>query len=286
MKVQRLIMAALAVACCSPAYAGLKHRYSFNGDANDSVSGANGTAVDPGVPTAVFAGGKLDVSANAGNGSNGITEDAFVNFPNGIVTAATNGGVAGQLTVEVWAQSTENRNWAALFSAGTSNGGEDQSPGGNAADYIQLIPQNGQNGRIRATTHRMNVGAEGFVDFGSAMSTTQTTHFVAVFDQSGGLPGTVAMYIDGAPIGSAPVAAGLNIGAMTDNNIWLGRSQWPDPVFDGIYDELRIYDSARTAAQVAADFQLGPNAIPEPACAALVAMAGVALAAARRRAKQ
>lgn len=283
MKLQRMMVAALAVACCSPAYAGLKHRYSFDGNADDSVGGAHGTVVDPGAVTAVFAGGKLDVSANNDNHSNNITEDAYVNFPNGIVTAATNGGTAGQLTVEIWAQSATNRNWAALFSAGASNGGEDQSPAGNAADYIQLIPQNGANGRIRATTHRANVGDEGFVDFTSAMSTTQETHFVAVFDQSGGLPGTVSMYIDGAVVGSAPVAAGLNIGAMTDHNIWLGRSQWDDSVFDGIYDELRIYDNALSAAQVAANYQLGPNAIPEPACLALAAVAGVALTAARRR---
>ncbi len=286
MKVQRTMVAALAVAWCSTAHAGLKHRYSFSGSADDSVGGAHGTVVDPGAPTAVYAGGKLDVSANNDNHSNNITEDAYVNFPNGIVTAATSGGAAGQLTVEVWAQSATNRNWAALFSAGTSNGGEDQSPAGNNADYIQLIPQNGQNQTIRATTHRMGVGAEGFVDYTSAMSTTQITHLAAVFDQSGGLPGTVTMYIDGGLVGSAPVAAGLDIGAMPDNNIWLGRSQWDDSVFDGIYDELRIYDGARTAAQVAQDFQLGADAIPEPTSALLAGSVGVALTALRRRAKR
>jgi hypothetical protein len=287
MRRQRWFLAiGLVVALSSTADAALRHRYSFTSDASDSVGGANGTVVDAGAATAVFAGGKLDVSANTGQGSDsGISEDAYVNLPNGIVTAAANGGVAGQLTVEIWAQSAENRNWAALFSAGASNGGEDVSSGGNNADYIQVIPQNGQNGRIRTTTHRMGVNAEGLVDFGSAMSTTQTTHVVSVYDQSGGLPGTISLYVDGSFIGSNPIAAGLSIGAMTDNNNWLGRSQWPDSLFDGWYDEVRIYDHALSANEVTANFRGGADAlVPEPASLGLAA-GGLAVVAASRRRK-
>jgi hypothetical protein len=286
MRRQRWFLAiGLVVALSSTADAALRHRYSFTNDASDSVGGAHGTVVDPGAATAVFAGGKLDLSANVGNGSNNIVEDAFVDLPNGIVTAATSGGTAGQLTVEIWAQSAENRNWAALFSAGTSNDGEGVSPGGNNADYIQVIPQNGQNGRIRTTTHRMGVGAEGLVDFGTAMSTTQTTHVVSIYDQSGGLPGTISMYVDGSFIGSNPIAAGLDIAAMADNNNWLGRSQWPDSLFDGWYDEVRIYDHALSANEVTANFRGGADAlVPEPASLGLAA-GGLAVVAASRRRK-
>ena len=285
MRRQRWFLAiGLVVALSSTADAALRHRYSFTGDASDSVGGANGAVVDPGAATAVFAGGKLDLSANVGNGSNNIVEDAFVDLPNGIVTAAANGGTAGQLTVEIWAQSAENRNWAALFSSGTSNGGEGVSPAGNNADYIQVIPQNGQNGLLRTTTHRLGVGAEGLVDFGSAMSTAQTTHIVSVYDQSGGLPGTISLYVDGSFIGSNPIAAGLNIGAMTDNNNWLGRSQWPDSLFDGWYDEVRIYDHALSVNEVTANFRGGADAVvPEPASLALAAGGLAAVAASRRR---
>src|ERR1700704_4265678 len=101
--VKVLVLMGLAV-CIAPRDAGavLVNRYSFTADANDSIGGANGTVVDPGAATAVFAGGQLDLSANTGQGSNGITEDAYVNLPNGIITAATTGGVAGKLTVETW----------------------------------------------------------------------------------------------------------------------------------------------------------------------------------------
>jgi hypothetical protein len=281
---QRTTVIALVVISCSAANAALRNRYSFTSDASDSVGGANGTVVDPGTPTAVFAGGKLDLSANVGESSNGIVGDAYVNLPNGVVSAAANAGTAGQVTIEIWAQSSTNRNWAALFTAGNSNGGEDQASGGNNTDYVQLIPQNGANGRIRATTHAAGNGAEGFVDFGSAMSTTQTTHFVSVINQNGGLPGTITMYIDGALIGSAPVATGLNVGAMNDVNVWLGRSQWPDSIFDGSYDEVRIYDTALSAAAIATDFQLGPNGVvPEPGCLSLLATGIASVFVARRK---
>jgi hypothetical protein len=289
---QRTMVFCLAIGCASAAHGALKHRYSFTGDASDSISGAHGNVIDAGAATAVFAGGVLDLSANTGQGSNsGISEDAYVNLPNGIISAAASGG---RLTTEIWARSAENRNWAALISAGTSNAGEDQSNGGNSADDIQLIPRAGADGNdLRQTTHRDDVGPEGFVDdvVGGDLSTTVERHIVSVFDQSGGLPGTVTMYVDGLLIGSAPIAGNaapngyLNLAAMTDNNNWLGRSQWPDPVFDGYINEFRIYDAALSPLQVAASFARGADAIPEPASVALLA-AGLAGVVAVQRSKR
>lgn len=256
-----LLTGAMSAAGPQQAGAAIAHRYSFTTNANDSIGTANGTVVDAGAATAVFAGGELDLSANTGQGSNGVTEDAYVNFPNGIVSAAANAGTAGQLTVEMWATSSTNRGWAALFSAGLSNGGEDISDGGGAADYIQIIPQNGQSNVIRTTTHAKNVPQEGFVDFTAPMSTTEQTHLVTVYDQAAGLPGTITLYVNGKLAGSNPIAAGFNINTLLDNNIWLGRSQWPDSVFDGKVNELRIYNSALTGSEAYANSVVGPDAL-------------------------
>src|SRR5262245_44735321 len=88
--------AALAVWLqATPAHAVLKHRYTFNGNANDSIGTAHGTVVDAGAPTAVFTlSGQLDLSGNTGQGSNGITNDAYVDLPNGIINAAANSGTS------------------------------------------------------------------------------------------------------------------------------------------------------------------------------------------------
>jgi hypothetical protein len=85
----RLMLAAatLVATATSEANAAIKHRYSFTANADDSVGGANGSVVDPGVPTATFAGGKLNLTANIGEASNVIAEDAYVDLPNGIVSA-------------------------------------------------------------------------------------------------------------------------------------------------------------------------------------------------------
>ncbi|BBO34655.1 hypothetical protein PLANPX_4267 [Lacipirellula parvula] len=257
-----LLTGAMSAASLQEAGAAITNRYSFTTDANDSIGGANGTVIDAGVPTGVFAGGQFDMSANTGQGSNsGISEDAYVDFPNGIISAAANGGTPGQLTIETWATSSTNRGWAALFSAGTSNGGEGVSDGGNAADYIQIIPQNGATNVIRTTTHTKNVGTEGFVDFNVPMSTTDQTHLVTVYDQSGGLPGTITLYVNGKLAGTNPMAAGFNLSTLVDNNIWLGRSQWPDSIFDGKINELRVYNTAMTATDALSHAVFGPDVL-------------------------
>jgi hypothetical protein len=286
-----MMVFSLALGCATAAQGALQHRYSFTSDATDSVGGAHGAVVDAGAATAVFAGGVLDLSANTGQGSDsGISEDAYVDLPNGIISGAASGGT---LTTEIWARAAENRNWAALFSSGTSNGGENSSNGGNSADYIQLIPRAGAAGNdLRQTTHRDDLGAEGFVDdvVGGDLSTTVERHIVSVFDQSGGLPGTVTMYVDGVLIGSAPIAGNaapngyLNLATMTDNNNWLGRSQWPDPVFDGFINEFRIHNSALSPLAVLASFRAGPDAVvPEPATCALALVGLIGLGAAARK---
>ena len=73
---------------------------------------------------------------------------------------------------------------------------------------------------------------------------------------------------------------------MTDARVWLGRSQYgADPIFDGMFDEFRIYDSRLTAADVVRNYQLGPNAIPEPnaSCLAALSLIGVVCRRNRRR---
>ena len=50
--------------------------------------------------------------------------------------------------------------------------------------------------------------------------------------------------------------------------MWLGRSQFNDPLLNGKYNEFRVYEGSMTPSQVSASFAAGPDKLPEPPQAA------------------
>src|SRR5512132_2239026 len=140
-------LASLAVTVALPllgtaARAELVHRYSFNGNANDSVGSANGTVVDPRGTYARFDNGRLDLTENNlgtysnQNFSSPTAVGAYLDLPNGIISSLGN-----RATFEAWVNVQTNQMWAEVFSFGTSQGGEDSSVGAPDTRYITLIPQ-------------------------------------------------------------------------------------------------------------------------------------------------
>lgn len=277
--------------------AALVHRYSFNGNVNDSVGGAHGVIVDAGsTPSATFANGQLTLMTEFIQPGANIPEGAYVDLPNGLVSSAANGGVANELTIEMWAQAGINWQWAPLFTAGgLPFGGGEGVQNGFMADYIQFIPLAPGFGvdSLRVTVNKGSFSYnEKWVDRAGAMSTLEPTHLVATFAQYDPRPNpnvfgyrhnVLTMYVDGALVGSVEFDDDVILRSMNDNNIWLGRSQYPDTLFRGSYDELRIYDSRLSAAEVAQSYALGPNAVPEPTALWLALPMGLCGAAARRR---
>jgi hypothetical protein len=248
----------------------LVHRYSFTANANDSVSGANGTVIDAGTtPNFAFAGGQLDLSANAGNLANAITEDAYVDLPNGIVSAATTGGMNGAVAFEWWYTVSENRTWQRIGDFGTSNGGEDMSPAGSASPYLSIVTTSGRGNIVDMTNHT-TTGQEPVAGFAGTPAIGQQYHVMAVYNHNdpraftaAGANGTMTLYLnDGVTplVAYGAIHPDINIRTLTDVNNWLGRSQWNDPLFDGMFNEFRIYNSAPSAAYVASSFAAGPDA--------------------------
>jgi hypothetical protein len=262
-----LFIASLA-ACITPrdATAELAHRYSFSGDANDSVGTAHGTVVDVGGPTAVFANGELDLSANMGELSDGITEDAYVDLPNGLITQVANSGTSDAFSFELWATVTTTRTWQRYVDVGSSNNGEDTSAGGQTTPYIYITANSGRfaNG-VATEVHEPNqAGAAIEVGQTGPLPNNVQQHIVGTYDQndtSGGPNGTFKLYRNGALIGAGGIPAGLDLNNFTNDNNWLGRSQWNDPIFTGRFNEFRIYDDALPAGNVAANTYLGPDVV-------------------------
>jgi hypothetical protein len=280
-RVARPISAHVGVALCSAfitmlaapqAMGQLVHRYSFTANANDSVGSAHGTVIDAGT-TANFAftGGQLDLSANTGNASNAITEDAYVDLPNGIVSAAATGGMNGAVAFEWWFTVSENRTWQRLGDFGISNGGEGMSPAGSASPYLSIVTTSGRGNIVDMTNHP-STGQEPAAGFNGTPAIGQPYHVMAVYNHNDpraftadGANGTMTIYLnDGVTprVAYGAIHPNINIRTLTDVNNWLGRSQWPDPLFDGMYDEFRIYNSAPSAAYVASSFAAGPGVVP------------------------
>ncbi|TWT30469.1 CotH protein [Posidoniimonas corsicana] len=230
---------------------GLVHRWSFSGNLEDSVGGADGVLVDPTGLSSYFD-GQLNVSSNSGQNSNQTPfgSGAYVDLPNGIVSS-----LGENATFEWWGTVTRNRTWAEIWSFGTSGGGEDQATGANNQGYVTLIPESG-SGDLRLTHRNGGTSSESVVDWNQAASTNREYHFTVVWD---GASGVQTLYVDGAAIGSS--ATIIDLDDLNDNNNWLGRSQWPDPLFDGYHNEFRIYNQALTSGQVAASYAAGPDAV-------------------------
>ncbi len=89
----------------------------------------------------------------------------------------------------------------------------------------------------------------------SAFPVAVPVHVVLVLDPVGG---SIALFVDGEQVGSAPSTAALS--ELRDGDNWLGRSHLTsDPDLDGTLTELRIYSAALTPEQIEASHAAGPD---------------------------
>ncbi|BBO36039.1 lamin tail domain-containing protein [Lacipirellula parvula] len=240
------------------------HRWSFNGNLNDSVGGSNATLVDPG-HIASYSGGRLNVSANSGQSSDQtpFASGAYVDLPNGIISS-----LSGNATFEWWGTVSTNRTWAEIFSFGRSSGGEDRSTGALNQEYVTLIPQ-ASSGTLRLTHRNGGTQTESSVDWTSAPTPGVEYQFVSTWDTVNDVQ---KLYVNGVLVGTSQLL--IDLIDIEDVNNWLGRSQWGDPLFDGFHNEFRIYDKALTAADVSTSYAAGPDAVaPGPTISAFNASA-------------
>lgn len=236
----------------------LRHRYPFNqtyGDTAvyDVINSADGQIVDPNTENLYFQSGQIVFEGPYSN-ENDTSDDPdahFVDLPNDLLSSLGN-----NMTLMVWF-TWEDPNESVgqrVFDFGLSAAGEGFSaPNSQNQKYIYLTPKSDQPGQeMRAQFHMV---AEKNLDDSATGPIGQEICVAAVWD---GVNDELRMYVNGQ---QKDLKIGLPdlLHELDDRNNWLGRSQWPDPLFKGRLNEFRIYSVPLSDLWIQAYFEAGPN---------------------------
>lgn len=238
----------------SPELPILAHRYSFSETsgttASDSVGGANGTLSGD----ATFSGtGQVVLSGNLGSS---------VTLPAGILSNFD------EVTIETWATFPGvNATNAILFAFGSESGS-------GAENYIEFSPHTPGLATQLNFGQGTGVGGERDAAAPGVLDNQTNVQIVVVLHP---YAGTEALYINGVQVANNsmfndmvdPVAylgptftntSIVNFTLGADPYNFIGQSLYStDPGILANVDEFRIYNSALTPGQIAADNALGPN---------------------------
>lgn len=186
----------------------------------------------------------MDASGNGHNGTlsgaatfptgvigNGISlpgaSGDYVTLPSAFIQTLTN------ITITVWVNVHADQTWQRVFDFGSSQ-----------TVYMFLTSHaGGGNARFAITTAGNTMEQQ--LNGTAVLPTGTWTHVAIVLGSNGG-----TLYVNGAVV-ATNTALSLrpsDLGATANN--YLGRSQFADPYFNGDIDDLRIYPTALTAAQV------------------------------------
>ena len=230
-----------APGACEPPLGSLVHRYSFEGTGAsvvDSVGGANGNLVGG---ATLDASGVLTLPGNRDG-----QPDQYLNLPNGIISKLDG------VTIVAWTTWLGGAGYQRVFDFGVSDAGETQ--GNSGKSYIAVMPSTGfANGTGLGA--EIAVPGSGTLQLPSAAGMLNRPAQIALAFQSGV---SLELVLDGTSLIRSSTS--LKLSDINDVNNWVGESQWSkDHCYHGTFDELRIYNVALTACQIATLSERGPN---------------------------
>ena len=160
---------------------------------------------------------------------NGSGNAQYVALPTGITAQLTNFTIAG------WVNLASATTWTRLFDFGQ-----------NTTVYMFLTPAAGVTGsppRFAITTG--GAGQEQQLTATSALPTGQWTHLAVTLS---GTTGT--LYVNGkaAATNTAMTLNPAALGAVS--NLWIGKSQYADPLLNGMVDEFQVFNRALSQAEI------------------------------------
>lgn len=194
----------------------------------------------------------------------GVDDQVQINYPQ----YGGMGGMQNNGAVSFWYKiPTGNALGGALVSM-THSGGS------NYEDYDMYIYSDSYTSNLlRAGTANGNPGQYAFITDPNPMIRDNWTHVVFTWEA-----GAEQLYVNGAPVGSSSnQTPALNAGFL-DNNIVFGLAPGYGGRYQGLLDEISLYDNHLTQADVTALYN-----IPEPASLGLLGLGALALGRSRVR---
>jgi hypothetical protein len=250
---------------------GLVHRYSFDGNVNDSVGGAHGIIIDPNAltdPRVSFADGQMlldnyELNTNPAD-ANLI---AYVELPAGIISALDN-----YMTIEVWLTPHRNNNWTTIFAFGDTwneNPWVDGFSGGRVGVLAQLN-RNGAGGP--SFTGIAPGGGQVNMTSPNLLTLDEEVMFAATWN---GNTGQMRQYVNGVLTDTDNLNARLS--DMDDFKNWIGIGFWSDAILNASLNEFRIYDTALPSYYINAHYIAGPDVTAVELKPAVAAPASIAV---------
>ncbi len=190
-------------------------RYNFDGNTEDGSGNANHAGVHG---AATYGAARVGANAFAFDGST-----RHVNLPADVANF-------DQLTVAAWVYWNGGGSWQRIFDFGNGTN-----------QYLFLTP-NASGGGLRFAMK--NGGAEQVLNT-STLATGQWVHVAVVRGAS-----ATWLYVNGAQVATT-TAITIKPSDIKPVLNYVGKSQWPDPLFNGRIDDFRIYNHALAAAAVA-----------------------------------
>jgi arabinan endo-1,5-alpha-L-arabinosidase len=181
------------------------------------------------------ANGHYDGALNGGASfTNDPTRGSVLNLSGSAQFASFPPGAAGFQTLMAWVKWNGGGNWQRVFDFGN-----------DTTTYSALTPS-AANGKLRFNITVNGIGGEQVIDGPGALPVGVWTHVAVTLDGNAGV-----LYTNGVP-----VATNSNVNLLpaylSATNNYFGKSQWPDPYFNGQLSAVRMFARALSAAEIVA----------------------------------
>ena len=172
-------------------------------------------------------------------GHNSQSQAIVLDGTNSYVQLPANIAKGSAFTFAAWVYWNGGASWQRIFDFGN-----------DTTQYLFLTPSSG-SGTLRFAIK--NGGSEQIVERATALASGSWQHVAITLNGN-----TAILYVNGSPVASS-TSFSIAPSAFSPAKNYLGKSQWPDPLFNGKLGDVEIADYAMTPAQIATLYSSGPN---------------------------